>query len=274
MEITLLEKNGVSFLFCDGFDAAGGVAHGFSTRRGGCSEGVWSSLNLGFKRGDDPRCVRENYRRFCAAIGADSTRIVKSHQVHGSTVRPVTAEDAGLDVCQSSPWEADGLITDVPGVCLTVYSADCVPILLYDPVRRCIAALHSGWRGTALNIAACGVDRMIRDYGCAPEHILAAVGPGISQCCFETHSDVPQAMTRAFGPDAAPFLRPEGEKFRVDLKGIISRCLIRAGLLPEHIAVSPLCTACTPELFWSHRILGNSRGSMAAMIALKPDLPR
>ena len=269
MELTLSTGHGVPFLVCPAFDAAGGAVHGFSTRQGGVSTGVWSSLNLGFKRGDDPDRVRENYRRFCAAIGADAGRVVKSHQVHGCCVRPVTAADAGLDVCTPAPYEADGLITDEPGLCLTVFSADCVPVLLYDPVRGCAAAVHSGWRGTAQAIAARAAEQMVRDYGCRREHILAAIGPGISQCCFETHEDVPRAMTEAFGAGAAPFILPlAGGKFRVDLKGIIARSLREAGVEEAHIAVSSHCTACMPELYWSHRVMGGERGSMAAMIQL------
>lgn len=269
MEVSLRTKNGVPFLACDGFDTAGGIRHGFSTRQGGVSQGIWASMDLGFRRGDDPEHVRENYRRFCAAIGTDCGKIVKTHQVHKDLVRPVTGSDIIFDVCESAPYEADGLITDVSGLCLTVYSADCVPVLLYDPARRCVAAVHSGWRGTALNIAGKAIQQMVRDYGCRVENILAAVGPGISRCCFETHSDVPQAMIDAFGPMAQPHIAAlENGKFHVDLKGIIRSCLLDAGVTAEHIAVSTHCTACLPEYYWSHRILGDHRGSMAAIIAL------
>lgn len=131
-----------------------GVAHGFSTRLGGVSEGIYATLNLGMNRGDAPDRVRENYRRFCAAIGADMGNIVCASQVHGDTVRTVTAADLGIGLDEPEPWQADGLVTDIPGVTLAVYSADCLPILLYDPVRRVVGAVHAGWRGTALGIAA------------------------------------------------------------------------------------------------------------------------
>lgn len=271
MEITLNAASGVPFLACDGFDRAGGVSHGFSTRLGGVSTGIFTSMDLGFKRGDDPDCVRENFRRFCAAVGTDPQSIIKNHQIHRDCVRPVTQRDLGVDVCDADPHEADGLITDVPGLCLTVFSADCIPVLLYDPVRRCIAAVHSGWRGTAMAIAQRAAEQMVRDYGCRPEDILAAIGPGIGPCCFETHADVPDAMTAALGSLAAPFIQPlQGGKYRVDLKGVIARCLVRAGLTVDHIAVSDHCTACRGDLYWSHRLLGNQRGSMAAMIQLTP----
>lgn len=269
MDFTVKTAQGVSFLSCGQFDRAGGVAHGFSTRLGGVSQGLWTGLNLGYNRGDDPNHVRENFRLFCTAIGADYKGLVKTRQVHCDHIQPITAADKGMDIIAPAPWKTDGLITDVPGLCLTVFCADCVPVLLYDPVRRCIAAVHSGWRGTALSIAACAVNQMVTDYGCNPGNILAAIGPAISKCCFETHADVPEAMTVALGDLAAPFLEPlENGKFRVDLKGIIKQSLLLAGLEDPHIRVSDHCTSCRPGLYWSHRLLGDRRGSMAAMIQL------
>ena len=269
MNIIEHNKNGLVYLTADGFEAAGGVAHGFSTRLGGVSEGIYATLNLGMNRGDAPDRVRENYRRFCAAIGADMGNIVCASQVHGDTVRTVTAADLGIGLDEPEPWQADGLVTDIPGVTLAVYSADCLPILLYDPVRRVVGAVHAGWRGTALGIAAKAVERMVDCYGCDRLDILAAVGPGISKCCFETHEDVPNAMTAALGVRATPFLSPiENGKFKVDLKGINATRLERVGLRPEHISVTADCTACLPEKYWSHRITGGVRGSQAAVIQL------
>lgn len=269
MDFTLKTAQGVSFLACDLLDSAGGLAHGFSTRPGGVSRGFCAGLNLGYNRGDDPDCVRENFRQFCTAIGGTFDGIIKTRQVHRNHVQPVTAADAGMDLIAPAPWETDGLVTDVPGLCLTVFSADCVPVLLYDPTRRCIAAVHSGWRGTALSIAVRAVEQMTRDYGCDPGHILAAIGPSISMCCFETHADVPTELTAALGKQISPFVDElPGEKFRVDLKGIIRHTLLHAGLDPAHIAVSDHCTACRTDLYWSHRLLGDQRGSMAAMIQL------
>ncbi len=269
MSFTLKTARGISFLSCDQLDRTGGVAHGFSTRPGGVSQGSCAGLNLGYNRGDDPACVRENFRLFCTAIGARYDGLVKTRQVHRDHVQPVTASDAGMDLIAPAPWDADGLITDVPGLCLTVFSADCVPVLLYDPVRRCIAAVHSGWRGTALSIAVRAVEQMTRDYGCDPGTILCAIGPSISKCCFETHADVPDAMTAALGGLAAPFIELlPNSKFHVDLKGIIQNTLVCAGLEENHISVSDHCTTCRDDLYWSHRLLGDRRGSMASMIQL------
>lgn len=269
MEILEREQGGVVYRVCDGFLAAGGVAHGFSTRLGGVSTDIWESLNLGTTRGDEPDRVRENYRRFCAAIGADAGAIAMSNQVHGDVVRTVTTADIKKDLYDPEGYEVDGLVTDVPGVALTVFSADCIPVLLYDPVRRVVAAVHAGWRGTALGIGARAVEKMRDFYGCRPEHILAAIGPGISACCFETHADVPQAMERALGPEAWDYsLKLPAGKFKVDLKGLNALHLTRAGLDAGHIAVDPDCTVCHPEKYWSHRATQGRRGSQAAMIQL------
>ena len=269
MEFAEHNQQGLVYLTADGFTAAGGVAHGFSTRLGGVSQGIYASLNLGVNRGDDPAAVRENFSRFCAAVGAPADRTVFSAQVHGDVVRTVTTADVGKGVDRKADYEADGLVTDVPGVTLAVFSADCLPVLLYDPVRRAAAAVHAGWRGTALGIVTRAVERMVDCYGCDRLDILAAIGPGISKCCFETHEDVPNAMTEAMGAPALHCIEvlPNG-KFHVDLKALNARRLESAGLAPEHIALSGDCTACLSDKYWSHRATRGERGSQAAMIAI------
>lgn len=269
MDIIRQERHGVSFYACPD-PAWAGAAHGFSTRLGGVSPAPMDSLNLGANRGDDPANVRENFVRFCAAVGTDPNALVKNHQIHSNQVRSVTRADVMDSPEAPGICEADGLITNEPGVCLTIFSGDCIPILLYDPVGRCVAAAHAGWRGTASGIAARAAEAMVRDYGCQAGNILAAIGPGIGPCCFETHADVPDGLRAGLGPDAEPFIRPlpkEG-KFSVDLKGANARILQGTGLLPEHIAICSACTACDLDTFWSHRVQGNRRGSMAAMIQL------
>lgn len=269
MSFTKQIKHQVTFHTADSFTAAGGVHHGFATRLGGVSTGACAQLNLGLSRHDNPAAVRENYARFCSAVGTQTSCLVMTHQVHRDTVRVVSRDDLLPDLFSPIPYEADGLITDDPTFCLTIFYADCIPVLLYDPKRRVIAAVHSGWRGTALGITDRAVAKMGGSYGCDPTDILAAIGPGIGPCCFETHRDVPDAMTAALGPDAAPYLTFLGNgKYSVDLKGILTLRLRRCGLAPAHIDVLPLCTGCHPELYWSHRKLGDRRGNQAAVIQL------
>ena len=235
---------------------------------GGVSPSPWDSLNLGASRGDESANVAENFRRFRAAIGASEAASVKNHQVHGTLVRSVTAADT--EAPEAVPTvDADGLVTDVPGVALTVFSADCLPILFCDPVRRCIAAVHAGWRGTAAGIAAEAVKAMTQRYGCRAENIRAAIGPGISLCCFETTGDVPAALRAHLGAAAEGCITDHRNgKFHVDLKKANRIWLEQSGVSPCHIAVSDACTACDGTLFWSHRRTGTVRGSMAAMICL------
>jgi len=246
------------------------LSHGFSTRKGGVSISPWDSLNLGPSRGDDPAAVCENYRRFCRVVGTNPERVVLSKQVHETTVRICTADDAGKGLWQERDYTADALITCETDLPLVVFSADCGIILLHDPVQKAIGAIHAGWRGCAAGIVEKTIRAMETTFGSRPQDLLAAIGPCIGQCCFETDSDVPEAMRAALGDDAAPYLEFHGPKWHVDLAGLNRQWLLRSGLLPEHIDTCPLCTACRPDLFWSHRKMGNARGVQVATIALPP----
>ena len=247
-----------------------GVRHGFSTRKGGVSKGHLASLNLrgAAPSGDDPKAVLENYRRFCGAIGANLNAAVLSKQVHETTVRVCTESDAGKGLFSERDYTADALITNVKDLPLTVFSADCGIILLYDATHEAIGAVHAGWRGCAASIVEKTVNAMTDTYGSRPEELVAAIGPCIGQCCFETDSDVPDAMRAALGADAEAYLEYRDPKWHVDLAGLNRQWLLRAGLAPHHIDVCGLCTACRPDLFWSHRKMGNARGAQTAMISL------
>jgi len=246
-----------------------GIIHGFSTRLGGVSRPPFDSLNLGVSRGDAPDAVEENYRRFCAVVGTDPRRVVLSQQTHDANIRLVTEEDAGKGLWRLRDYrKIDALITAAPDLPLTVFSADCGTLLLYDPVQRAAGAVHAGWRGCAAGIVEKAAAEMSRCFGTDPSDLLAALGPCIGACCFETDEDVPAAMRAALGPDAEPYLERCGRKYHVDLAGLNRQWLLRAGLLPEHIDVCGLCTSCHPELFWSHRKMGDARGAQVAMIAL------
>ena len=243
----------------------GGVRHGFSTRRGGGSPAPWDTLNLGPGRGDAP----ENYRRFFAALDMDSAYPVLSRQVHRDDVRLCTAADAGKGLIRDRDYDADALITAEKGLPLVVFSADCGILLLHDPDAGCVGAVHAGWRGCAAGIVEKTVREMVRLLGARPERILAAVGPCIGKCCFETDGDVPEAMrASALGPEAEPYLERRGPKYHVDLAGLNRQWLLHAGVAPEHIDICGLCTACRPDLFWSHRKMGEARGAQVAVICL------
>ena len=259
------EQNGLVWLTSSLLE---GLPHGFSTRRGGVSPAPWDSLNLRPGCGDAPENVAENYRGYCGAAGTEAERAVLAKQVHETTVRPCTAADAGKGLLRERDYTADALITNEANLPLLVFSADCGITLLYDPVHEAVGGVHAGWRGCAGGILEQAVAKMHRLYGSEPSQILAALGPCIGSCCFETDDDVPDAMRSALGADAEPYLERRGPKWHVDLAGLNRQWLLRSGLVPEHIDVCGLCTACRPHLFWSHRKMGEARGVQAALIAL------
>lgn len=251
------------------FDAFDFVRHGFSTRLGGVSGGIYASMNLSFTRGDDDGAVRENFRRFCDAIGVEHERVVVSAQAHHTNIYNATAADCGRGVTRERGYtDIDGLLTDEPGVVLCTQYADCVPLFFVDPVRRVVGTSHSGWRGTVARIGAVTVERMCRDYGCRREDIRAAIGPSIGPCCFEVDDPVYTAFA-AMDSFQDGFVKVKGGgKYDIDLWAVNRRILLDAGIRPEHITVTDLCTKCHPDVFWSHRVTGGERGSLAGFIAL------
>lgn len=251
------------------FDGIDFVRHGFSTRLGGVSEGTFASMNLSFTRGDDPAAVRENFDRFCAAIRVKAEDVVISAQTHTANVKIVTAADRGQGITRDKEYtDVDGLITNDPNVVLCTQYADCVPLLFVDPVKRVVATSHAGWRGTAAGIAAVTVEKMVETFGCNPEDILAGIGPSIGYCCFEVDTSVYEAFCRVPVFDEGCYTDDGDGKYHINLQEVNRRWMLRAGLRPEQITVTDLCTKCRPDVFWSHRITGDARGSLAAFIAI------
>ena len=241
-----------------------GVAHCFSTRFGGVSTGSLSSLNLGIHRGDDPGNVLENFRILGNAVGFRPEDLVFTRQTHTDIVRQVDDTNRGEGLYRPVEPECDALITNVSGVTLAAFTADCTPILLHDPVTGAVAAVHAGWRGTVADIAGKTVAAMVKAYGCDPSDIRAAIGPNIGGCCFETDHDVPDAVLEVLGQAGKAFIRCKESKYLVDLKGVNAALLRRAGV--ARIDVSTECTACRPDRFWSHRVTRGDRGAQAAII--------
>ena len=243
------------------------VPHCFTTRLGGVSKGYLSSLNIGLHRGDDRENVEENFRILADALGIVPENFVLTKQVHSDVVVKVGRADRGRHMTEGASPECDALITNEPGVALVVFTADCTPILLHDPVTGAVGAVHAGWRGTAMGIAAKTVAAMVREFGCDPRNIRAAIGPNIGFCCFETDRDVPDAMLEALGEDVRPFIRPKDEKYYVNLKEINALWLRKAGV--EAVEISTACTVCQSHRFWSHRVTRGRRGAQGAVIVCK-----
>lgn len=256
------------------FQNTGIVKHGFSTRLGGVSEGYFSSLNLSFTRGDNEEAVRENFRRIGDAIGVKCEDMVFSQQTHTTNVRVVTDEDRGMGIMRPRSYtDVDGLVTNVPGICLVTFFADCVPLYFVDPVKKVIGLSHSGWRGTVGKIGKVTVELMEKQFGSDPADILAAVGPSICQDCYEVSEDVIDQFKEHFDEKVWPelFYGKENGKFQLNLWKANELIFLEAGIKKDHIAVTNLCTHCNSDLLYSHRTTGNKRGNLCAFLALREE---
>ena len=263
--------DGVGFLQFPSLSELNFVNHAFSTRIGGVSEGAYKSMNLNYKRGDDPEKVTENYRIFCNAAGFDFDSLVSSSQDHNTFVRKVTRADCGIGITRPHDIASvDALVTDEPGVTLVTHYADCTPILFADPDKKVIALAHAGWRGTVGKIGEAVVEKMEEDYGCDPADIIAVVGPAIGECCYEVDTPVYEQFASLTELKPAYFTKSLGSgKYIINLKEVNRRMLMGAGLLSINITISDVCTKCNSGLLFSHRAHGAQRGGLIAMMSIK-----
>ena len=249
-----------------------GVKNCFTTREGGCSTGMFRSLNLSFTRGDDPQAVTENYRRVAEAMGGTLSDIVCSDQTHTTNVRRVDRSCGGYGVTKERPYtDVDGLVTDEPGLILATFYADCVPLYFVDPIHHAIGLSHSGWRGTVGRMGQHTIEVMRREFHSDPGEILAAVGPSICQDCYEVSEDVILEFQKYYREDCQSelYYRKENGKYQLNLWRANEIVMEEAGILPENIHTTQLCTCCNPELLYSHRASKGKRGNLAAFLGLK-----
>lgn len=258
-------------------EETGLVQHLFTTRMGGISDGIFSSMNLSYSRGDEKSRVDENFRRIAALLERDVEDFVFTDQTHTTKVRHVGAGDRGKGILYPLDYkDIDGLITDDPSVVLVTFFADCVPLYFIDKKNRAIGLSHSGWRGTVGKMGACTLHAMEQAFGTKPEHVTAAIGPSICGSCYEVSEDVIQDFTDAFGDTKARcFFKEKGAgKYRLDLWKTNVWILQEAGVPADQIAVTDLCTCCNPDLLFSHRASMGKRGNLAAFLALKKECRR
>ena len=268
----VVAPNGVEFLQVQAWGSEGWLWHGFSTRRGGVSSAYSAGndsaeLNLGYTAADTAENVRENRLRFAEAVsGLRETPLVTVRQIHFN----LSVIAAGAIQPGDSPCEADGLMTDRPGLPIGVMTADCIPVLVVDPVRRAVGAFHAGWRGTVERIVELGVVRMVEAYGSRPQDLQAAIGPGIGDCCYIVGAEVRERFGSNFSYAGEFFTGSlETGDLRVDLVEANRRQLLAAGLGADSISVVGGCTACQPEWFYSHRASGGNAGRMMAVVGIR-----
>ena len=270
--VPVLREKSLPYLAFPALEELDFVKHAFTTRAGGVSEGVCASLNLSFSRGDAEEAVRENFRRVAEELGVPEDRFVFTDQTHTDNIRVVTEADAGKGLTRPKDYrDVDGLVTNVPGLVLSAFTADCVPVFLADPVHRAIGLVHSGWRGTAGRIAQKALRLMNEMYGTDPADVICAVAPSICHDCYEISRDVAEIFAAAFTGREEEILTSgyPDDKFHLDLWKANRIVLEEAGAALSHISVTDICTCCNPRILFSHRASKGRRGNLGAFLMIR-----
>lgn len=245
------------------------VEHGFSTRKGGVSKGYFSEMNLSFTRGDDEQSVLENYKIIAKRLNVEYTDMVLSSQTHTTNIRIVTEDDRGKGIIKPKDYDdVDGLMTNVRGIPLVTFYADCVPLFFLDKVNKVIALSHSGWRGTVGKMGLVTVNKMMEVYGSRPQNIVACIGPSICIDCYEVSEEVIEQFYSSFR-SSEMFYKKENGKYQLDLWKANEMVLAEAGILKDNIENRRICTCCNSDYLFSHRKTNGKRGNLAAFMMLK-----
>jgi polyphenol oxidase len=254
----LRNNHGIHYYSCRAFESLPWVRHGFSTRHGG----AYGSLNLQDTSWDSPDRVQENKIRFLSALQMNASSLITMHQVHSSRVHII--EEL---VDQRNRLEGDALITQVENAALAIKTADCLPVLIADPVHKAIGAVHSGWRGTLSRILPNTIQEMQRAFGSDPAELLVAVGPGIRACCFEVGAEVVHQFEENYPDSQIVQPIPERpEKYRIDLCKILQIQMDASGIPQQNRNDLGICTCCNTQDFFSYRAEGSASGRMMALI--------
>ena len=260
------------YIISNRIENTGVVKHGFSTRLGGVSEGIFSSLNLSFTRGDEFERVMKNHELISESIGFNYKDIVTSKQTHTTNIKVVKLEDKGKGIIKDRDYtDIDGFITNIPGIPIATYYADCVPLFFVDPVNKAIGLSHSGWKGTVNGIGKVTVELMIKEYNSNPENIIAFIGPSICKECYEVGKELYDEFKNNYTKDELEclFYKKENGKYLLDLWKANQFNLLNVGIKKYNIETTDICTCCNPELLFSHRASNGERGNLAAFLMLK-----
>ena len=252
------------------YDMGNGVIAFSTTRKGGCSEGNYAAFNINRYCGDDPAHIEANRTALCQRLGIGMAQLVVPHQVHAAEVKQIdrnfTEQPAAVRDELTDGFDA--VMTDVPGICVGVSTADCIPVLIYDAAHHAVCAVHAGWRGTVQCIVVRAIERMRAAYGTQPSELTAAIGPGISIDHFEVGDEVYQQFVDA-GFEMEPISR-RYRKWHIDLPECNRRQLIQLGVAPQRIISSGICTYAQSDMYFSARYLGIDSGRIYNGIMLTP----
>jgi YfiH family protein len=265
------EKNGIKYFVFPHLEQTGLIVHGITTRFTGVSLPPYDSLNLAFHTGDDPEAVRENRKRLSLALGFDFKDLVSCQQVHGTEGLRVDSHHRGcgsLEYGDSIPG-TDGLLTTEQGIPLLMNYADCVPVIILDPVKRVLCLCHAGWKGSVDRIAVKMIKMMKERTNSAPEDCLVGIGPSIGPCCYEVDEKVVEPLTKNFSNWSRFVKAKTDRKWLLNLWELNRWQLVQEGVRNNNIVISGMCTSCWHRLFFSHRSSGGVTGRIAAVCLLK-----
>lgn len=263
-------KDNVPYISYRALDDIKWLKNGFSTRLGGVSEGVLSTMNLGFGRNDLPENVVKNHEIIANAIGFNPENIVASKQTHTTNVKKVSKKDCGKGIYRERDYDdVDGMITNENGIVLATYFADCVPLYMVDTKNKAIGLSHSGWRGTVGKIGKVTLDLMKETYGTNPKDVIACIGPSICRDCYEVSEDVATEFEAAFKGREKDILINKGNgKYQLDLWECNYIIFKECGVYEENIHMPDICTCHNMEMMFSHRATQGRRGNLAAFLSI------
>lgn len=260
----LNQNKNLKYLTVDEFSKTGCVRHCFSTRCGGVSTGDYFSMNLRFNASDKRENVLKNFEIISSEVGIDYTKLILTKQVHEDIIKSVDSSFCGNGIMFENKFDsADGLICGESGVPITVFGADCLPVMFLDPKARVIATAHSGWKGTLKKIAQKAAYKMIKDYNSKPEDIIVAIGPSVRLESYEVSEELAELFEKEFGKE---YTKEISRRPHIDMQGCVKLQLEEIGV--RKTVDSMLCTYTNPNLFFSHRRTGEKRGVMVGMIEL------
>lgn len=269
----VISENDIPLLRFPVYEKLSFIEHAFSTREGGVSSGIYSSMNLTFNLEDSEENVKENFHRISDALHIPMEQMVYSRQTHTTNVLRVETYHKGMGIVRERDYDnIDGLITNVPGICLVTSYADCVPLFFADPVSGCIGLSHSGWRGTVGNIAQNTVTKLKEEYNSNPMDIIACIGPSICVHCYEVSADVAEQFAQKYTKkEQERIIRPSDkpEKYQLNLQMANYYNMLHAGITPKNIYISDICTCCNPSLLFSHRATKGRRGILCGFLYIK-----
>jgi len=256
------DQNDIKTLHFSNFQKCNDIIHFSTTRIGGQSTGKLDSMNLGYTVNDNPKIVTSNLKKLAKSFDFEKKQMVSPKQTHSKNIGIVKSTNDIFD-------NTDALITNIPNICIFIRTADCVPILLFDPIQNAVAAIHSGWKSTIQEISKYTIELMQKEFGTNPSNLIAGIGPSIGPDVYEVGPEVVEQFHNKFGEDHIIKSMEKSEKGLLNLWKVNQQILLNSGIPEDNIEIAKICTYSNPELFYSARRDGVKTGRLATGIMIK-----